>query len=102
MTDLDTAPLDYEELVDQQENVEEIVEGVFVGGDYDSIYAAIARKSMRRAELIDKNPTIAKALKKIMIGLEIWASEHGCKPEHLDVYAKMTGDGQIVVSVRRG
>jgi hypothetical protein len=48
-------PLDYEEVASAQENVEEIVEHLFVGSDYDSIYAAMARKSMRRAELLDGN-----------------------------------------------
>lgn len=94
-------PLDYEEVASAQENVEEIVEHLFVGSDYDSIYAAIARKSMRRAELLDGNLSISKAIKKIMIGIEIFASEHGCAPDDLDVTAKMTFDGSIVVRLRR-
>jgi len=61
----------------------------------------IARKSMRRAELLDKNLSISKAIKKITIGIEIFASEHGIRPDDLDVTAKMTFDGQIVVSLRR-
>lgn len=98
---VDTEPLDYEEVAGHQENVEDIVETMFVGSDYDSVYAMIARKSMRRAELLDKNLTISKAIRKIMIGIEIFASEHGCKPDDLDVTAKMTFDGRIVVSLRR-
>jgi hypothetical protein len=98
---VDTEPLDYEEVASSQENVEEIVEQMFVGSDYDSVYGIIAKKSMRRAELLDKNLSISKAIKKIMIGIEIYASEHGCRPDDLEVHAKMTFDGSIVVTLRR-
>ncbi|HEX3456635.1 MAG TPA: hypothetical protein VHR97_01655 [Candidatus Baltobacteraceae bacterium] len=98
---VDTDPLDYEEVAGHQENVEDIVEELFVGSDYDSIYGMIAKKSMRRAAMLDKNLSISKAIRKVMIGIEIFASEHGCKPDDLDVMAKMTFDGQIVVSLRR-
>jgi len=100
--DVDTDPLDFEEVASQQENVEDIVETLFAGGsDYDSVYSMIAKKSMRRAQLLDQNLSISKAIRKIMIGIEIFASEHGCKPNDLDVNAKMTFDGRIVVSLRR-
>jgi hypothetical protein len=101
MAEIDTEPVDFEDVAAHQQNVEELVEGIFVGSDYDSIYGMIARKSMRRAELLDKNLSISKALKKIMIGIEIFASEHGCKPDDLEVTAKMTFDGSIVVTLRR-
>lgn len=71
------------------------------GSDYNSVYSIIAKKSMRRAELVDNNLSIAKAIKKIMIGIEIFASEHGCKPDDLDVTTKMTFDGRIIVTLRR-
>jgi hypothetical protein len=102
MTDeVEEGQLDYEALAATQENVEQAVETIFVGSDYDSIYGMIARKSMRRAALLDKNLSISKAIKKIMIGVEIYASEHNCKPDDLDVSAKMTPEGRIVVTMRR-
>jgi hypothetical protein len=89
------------DVIEEQQNVEELVEAVYTQSDYDSVYAAIARKSERRAQLLDENLSIAKAVKKVMIGIEIFASEHGCKPDDLDVTAKMTIEGRIVITLRR-
>lgn len=89
------------DVVEAQARVESAVEALFCQSDYDSVYGAIARKSMRRAQLLDRNISVSKAIKKVMIGMEIFASEHHCAPDDLAVDAKLTHDGRIVVTMRR-
>lgn len=69
----------------------------------DSIYNAIARRSIRMARATDENPNLASVLHKVALGFLRWCQVHGIS-EHeyrkVDVDAFLTGDGKIVISLR--
>ncbi|HEY1882220.1 MAG TPA: hypothetical protein VGG51_04175 [Candidatus Cybelea sp.] len=92
---------DPEDIIEEQQNVEEIVEQIFTPSDYSTPYAMIAKKSLERARYLDENPELSKAVKKMLIGFGIFAQERGLKPSEIECDYKMTGDGRIVITLRR-
>ena len=72
-----------------------------VGGAYhDSTYAAVARRSLRLAQLTDAHPTLAKALSKVAYGILVHAQHARCPIAEFAVRTHCAGR-QIVVTLDR-
>jgi hypothetical protein len=87
--------------VDMSEELDAFAAPVTMRSDFDTAYAAIARRSMRKAEMLDRNPLIAIAVDKVLHAIDIYCQIHDLHPEDLDVDAAMSFEGKIVVNVRR-
>lgn len=77
------------------------VEAFTLGSDFNTPYHSMARRSERCAELLDRNYSIAMTVRKVIGGIERFAAIHNCEPDDLDVDAKMTFDGHIIITIRR-
>lgn len=87
--------------VNLEEDLDAFEQPITLQSDFDTAYAAIARRSLNKAEMLTQNPDIAKALDKILMGLVIYCKIHDTRPEDLEVGTAMSFEGRIVTTIRR-
>ena len=71
--------------------------------DYDTVYAALARRSIRLARATDENPALATVLHKVAMGFVRYCQVKGISEQDygsVDVEAVLTPSGSIVITMR--
>lgn len=69
--------------------------------DYDNVHRAIARRSMIKAEAIERNPSLYDVVDKVVKGFVLFCREHNLEPEEVEVIGRMTPDGRIMIAIDR-
>ncbi len=69
--------------------------------DFDTLYGEIARRSMRKAELLRANPHIYEVIEKVVAGVERFCTVHQVGPADVRATGFLSPEGKVVISLRR-